>query len=135
MARTWERLALETEHNAPATPKHVAPSISKGVGSCAPGSPAGSTDAVAAQPEEVVVDPHTLQPKHRRCLQETSIAVERDSNPKAADTDAAAAQRPPDSLSLARQVRRPGKPIKPPPLLGFALDRQLIEIQMFAVVD
>ena len=23
MARTWERLALETEHNAPATPKHV----------------------------------------------------------------------------------------------------------------
>jgi hypothetical protein len=23
MARTWERLALETAHNAPATPKHV----------------------------------------------------------------------------------------------------------------
>ena len=23
MARAWERLALETEHNAPATPKHV----------------------------------------------------------------------------------------------------------------
>ena len=23
MARTWERLALETEHNVPATPKHV----------------------------------------------------------------------------------------------------------------
>jgi hypothetical protein len=23
MARAWERLALETEHNVPATPKHV----------------------------------------------------------------------------------------------------------------
>jgi hypothetical protein len=23
MARTWERLALETEHNVPATPKYV----------------------------------------------------------------------------------------------------------------
>ena len=53
MARAWERLALETEHNAPATSKDVCAIDFDG--SCRPGRRRRPTGHVAAAPISPVI--------------------------------------------------------------------------------